>query len=281
MDIVIDSGSTKGSWAFIYSDSKVKITEITGFNPAIHDSIDVSTIHSITSYTQNNEVENIFFYGAGVSDATKQKVLETFSFLNPKGKFEVESDMLCAARSVCGRDSGIVGILGTGSNACYYNGQDYFIAVPSLGYILSDEGGGVHLGKELLKAYFYGKMPEYESRLFRQNYPIEKNELIKFLYQMHAGSGFIAKFARFLGEVKTSWTEKLITTVFDEFIESRILVYKKHLSEPINFVGSIAFEHQSILKKCLEDKNLHIGKVVKRPIEGCVEYHKKNKKNDK
>lgn len=275
MDIVIDSGSSKSSWAFIYSNEDVKILELSGYNPAIHASIDDNTLDTITHLTHNKIINNVYFYGAGVTEKTKSKVIEKLSFLTPLGKFEIESDMLCAARSVCGVDTGVVGILGTGSNACYYNGHEYYIAVPSLGYILSDEGGGVHLGKELLKAYFYGLMPEYETRIFSQNYPIEKNELIKYIYQMHAGSGFIAKFARFLGDVKTSWTEELISKVFDEFIDTRIMVYEDHLSKQIHFVGSIAFEHQSILKKCLEDKNLRMGKIVKRPIEGCIDYHKK------
>ncbi len=276
MNIIIDSGSTKASWCIAHENQPLRMVDIAGFNPSIHDDMSQETKNEIINIIDGGIVQNIFFYGAGVTENSKQKVKDTFSFLNPVGKFEVESDMLCAARSVCGDESGVVGILGTGSNSCYFDGKTCHILVPSLGYILSDEGGGVHLGKELLKSYFYNKMPMEERNYFEENYSINKNELIKYLYEMHAGSGFIAKFARFLGDVKTDWTNSLIERVFNEYIETRILVYKEHLSKPIHFIGSIASEHQIILQKCLESKGLNMGRIEKRPILRCAEYHIRN-----
>lgn len=273
MNIVVDSGSTKSSWSFHTFPESMTIHESKGFNPVLHNTFHTDTIRLVKDIVKDDVIESIYYYGAGVSEITQKKVLSALSFLTYTHEICIESDILGAARAVCGNEKGIVGILGTGSNSCFYDGINYRIDIPSLGYILSDEGGGVHLGKELLKAYFYGQMPAFEKELFSQKYPLNKDELIKYLYELNAGSEFIAKFASFLGEVKTPWTQFIIEKVLNEFIDLRILVFPEWAFYPVHFIGSIAHVHKPLLENCLIQKGIKLGKIVQKPIELLTHYH--------
>lgn len=54
--------------------------------------------------------------------------------------------MLGAARAVCGHKEGLACILGTGMNSCLFDGNHMTKNVPSLGFILGDEGSGAVMG---------------------------------------------------------------------------------------------------------------------------------------
>lgn len=274
MKIVIDSGSTKSSWAFIQENATPEVIELSGFNPVRQSLFEKETSDSVSKRIKNVRIDQIFFYGAGVSSYNKNVVTKALSFIEGAGDIQIESDLTGAARALCGAQPGIVGILGTGSNACFYDGMYTRSDIPSLGYILSDEGGGVHLGKELLKAYFYHQMPEYEKEIFERHWAISRDELIKYLYELNAGSKFIAKFARFLGEVKSDWTNSIVAKVFDEFIRLRILVYPEKKDYKVHFTGTVAYMHKNILEACLEKYGLQAGLIIRRPIENLAEFHR-------
>jgi N-acetylglucosamine kinase-like BadF-type ATPase len=274
MNIVIDSGSTKSSWAFIQDNLPNEIIELPGFNPVRQSFFEKETSEKVLKKINGTSIKNIFFYGAGVSQYNKTTVTKALSFIEGVKNVFIESDMTGAARSLCGNKPGIIGILGTGSNACFYDGTNIRSDIPSLGYILSDEGGGVHLGKELLKAYFYHQMPEYEKSIFESHWAITRDELIKYLYELNAGSKFIAKFAQFLGEVKSDWTDSIVSKVFDEFIQLRILVYPEKSGHEIHFVGTVAYMHKDILEACLKNYGLQAGLILRRPIEHLAEFHR-------
>lgn len=274
MNIVIDSGSTKASWGFIRRNQKVTVLELSGFNPSWQTVFDLNTETKVIHELHGVSVENIYYYGAGVSLSNKEKVKKALSFIEGNPNIIVESDIMGAARALCSDKPGVIGILGTGSQTCFYNGLTVRVDIPSLGYILSDEGGGVHLGRELLKSYFYRQMPEQEKIIFDQKWTITREELIKYLYKLNAGSKFIAKFAEFLGEVNTDWTDKLISKVFDEFIQTRVLPYAESMDYAVHFVGSVALIHQKTLENCLSAHGLKIGKILQRPIESLIEFHK-------
>ena len=80
------------------------------------------------------------------------------SELFPNAIVSVNEDTVAAVYAAT-NEPGIVCILGTGSNSCYFDGKDIHMSVESLGYTLMDEASGNYFGKRLIRDYFYKKMP--------------------------------------------------------------------------------------------------------------------------
>ena len=60
------------------------------------------------------------------------------------------------------------------------------------------------------------------------------------------------------------------------FIKNQIEQFDDCKEIPLHFVGSIGFYLRDELKKALDKNDLKLGKVLRRPIEGLVDYHLKN-----
>ena len=97
------------------------------------------------------DITEVFFYGAGCATPIQcQMISGLLRYVIGCDQVEVNSDLLGAARALCGHESGIACILGTGSNSCYYNGKNIEQHVSPLGFILGDEGSGADLGRRLV-----------------------------------------------------------------------------------------------------------------------------------
>lgn len=277
MLIIVESGSTKTDWVVI-SDSGSEVCYHTdGINPAVNRQFpDLSEMSGLVSDFRS--AGSIFFYGAGVSDQTgKQRLDHYFRSYGFEGRLYAEGDMLAAARALCGDQPGIACILGTGSNSCVYDGKRITSKIPSLGYIMGDEGGGVHFGKEILRSYFYMSMPEDIRAAFENRYHLKIDELIKNVYQGQTPNRYIASFADFLAEIDSPWKTALAEKVLNEFVTSRILCFKEHTSMSIHFTGSIAYHFRGHLIKVLKSHNLTPGHIIVKPVDLLVRFHLNNK----
>lgn len=277
MFIIVESGSTKADWVVVDDALNHRFYQTKGINPSTQMQLpDLNDYGSLCAELSDRNA--LFFYGAGADDPESlhriQSWLKDFGF---KGNVEVEGDTIAAARACFGDSEGIVCILGTGSNSCVYNGAKIVKAIPSLGYIFSDEGGGVHLGKEIIKAYFYGTMPEIERSVFERSYTITKSLVIENVYRSWTGSRYIASFADFLTKINGVWKDDLIKRVFREFVELRIMHYEERDTLNIRFVGSIAFYYKQYLDQVLLEYGLSTSEVIQQPIFNLIEYHIKRK----
>ena len=279
MFIIIESGSTKADWVAITGQEQYRSYTTDGINPATQvDLLDLSSYGELMEHI--NAAESIFFYGAGINDAVStQRITDWFRSFGFDGRLYVAEDLIAAARACFGDDTGIVCILGTGSNSCVYSDGRVLENVPTLGYIFNDEGGGTQIGKEVLKAYFCRTMPENERNVFEANYPVTKEEVVEKVYRSSGANKYVASFAPFLMMIDGDWKEKLLDKVFRDFIELRILRYKNCNELPIKFVGSIAFYHRAYLEKAMATYGLKVDEIVQKPIQKLIEYHlKRNKK---
>jgi hypothetical protein len=43
---------------------------------------------------------------------------------------------------------------------------------------------------------------------------------------------------------------------------------------PIHFVGSVAFGFKDVLKEICNAYELQLGKIIKTPMDGLIQYHK-------
>ncbi|RKE00030.1 ATPase [Marinifilum flexuosum] len=273
MILIAESGSTKTDWVFLKEGKIQKQQQTLGINP-FH--MDISSIiDNIKSLENFHLVEQIFFYGAGcATDETKQKVKDALLEVFPSASCEIHSDVLAAARSVCGREKGIACIIGTGSNSCLYDGKDITHNVRPLGYILGDEGSGAVLGKRLIADILKGVAPEDIATAFYKKHDLEYAYIINKIYREEAPSRFLAQFTVFLSEnIEHPYVSNLLQEEFTKFFERNIKQYNDHSSLPIHFIGSIAYYFKKELNKVAEKLNLQTGKIIKSPLEGLIEFH--------
>ncbi len=280
MLIIVDSGSTKADWQVINADGSRELHTTMGFNPFFHDEdrIETELNKSFVKDVNVVEAQKIYFYGAGCSDKMRcdivKRGLERI-FTNAE-TIEVEHDLLGSARATCGTEAGIACIIGTGSNTCLYDGKDVIDNVSNLGYLLGDEGSGSHLGKLLIRAYFYRELPDDIIEFFHDEFGNNKRVILNKIYG-EAPNVYLASFAKFFSKHKSHfYIQKLASEAFTELTRRHILKYDGCHNVPIHFVGSVAYHFQDILKTTLEEHDLSLGVVIQKPIDALVDFHLKN-----
>ena len=277
MILIADGGSTKTDWALVDGKNIVTTFATRGMNP-----------YNVSAQTMKNEIETkilpnvcvkevdeIFIYASGCSAKVKQgEVIGWFRPYFQSAKICVEGDLLGAARATCGHEPAIAAILGTGSNSCLYDGENIVENVASLGYVLCDEGAGTNIGRLILRDYLRGRMPEDLMQKFAEQYPGEESDFLNKLYKEEAPNYYVASFARFAIENKsTPYCKNVIMQAFDSFFKEQITYYTSYNKYVINVVGSIACLVTEELKEVARKYDMEINNVVKAPLKALVEYH--------
>ena len=224
---------------------------------------------------ESTSLQAMHYYGTGCGNPQNcQMIKEVFQNHFPNAEIHVTHDLMAACHAVLGHEKGIACILGTGSNACVYDGEKLVDKAVSLGYLVGDEGSGMHIGKEVLRAYFYGFMPEDLRRQFEAKYHLELKDFIQHLYHEAQPSKYLASFAEFAGEYKAHpYVQGLVKGCFKAFVEAFILRFDECRSLKVGFVGSVAYYFNDALEETLADCGLTLGKVLKAPAEGLVRYY--------
>ena len=278
MIIVADSGSTKTDWMLIHADGALMVSTM-GFNPLYHseDLIYEESKKELDKHqVEYGDVKAMYYYGTAVWDHEKaDKIHRAMARLFPKAEIEVEHDLLGAARATCGHDAGIACIIGTGSNTCLFDGVNVTDNVVNLGFFVGDEGSGAHLGKELVRSYFYRELPSDLLEAFEKYVPGGQTEILENVYSKPSPNVYLASFTRFLGEFQSHFfIQKLIYKSFAEFIDRNARKYPGHLEMPVHFIGSVAYYFQDILKVILEERGMKPGVFILKPIDSLVQFHK-------
>ena len=278
MTLICDCGSTKAEWVLLNGNDIVKRFITNGFNPNFTDNATINDIIcEAKNSIDNQKVGNICFYGSGCgSDGNQLKMKLVFSKYFPSAKTAVYPDSLGACHALFGRNAGVACILGTGSNACVYDGEKITQSIVSLGFILGDEGSGCHIGKRIVHDYFYKIMPEDLRKKFNEIYHLDRDTLLKNVYHSETPSRYLAEFAKFAHEnIDNQYIINLVKSCFDEFLASfRLERSGMEKSKPVGFVGSIAFAFQDILIQVLENQHITCSKILKNPMDGLIEYYK-------
>ena len=280
MIAIVDGGSTKCDWVILENNGKeFARAETVGFNPNIIDAHLIA--EEIEKNTHLNSIKenkkNIFFYGTGCGILENQTIVKNqMQKVFNQADITVKEDITAAAFSAYQGKPAIICILGTGSNSCYFDGKEIRRELPSLGYLLGDEGGGCALGKHILRNFFMKKLPKDLESDFQKTYQLSINELLQKMYHNPHANAYLASFNTFIAERKSHpYIQHLIYREMKNFFEYHVLPYPESLSSEINFIGSIAFIYQDILKSAAADYRLNIGTFVQKPIESLVDYHKK------
>lgn len=281
MILVVDSGSTKTDWIALSEDGEqIFQTQTFGLNPQVlsDEILTERIINNYELYKHRHEVTQLYFYGAGCGTEKPKELLRAVfkDFFDKVQKPEIMEDTYAALYATTNKNEpGIVCIIGTGSNCSLYNGVSIEQKVTSLGYILMDDGSGNYYGRQLLRDFHFNKIPKDLAYEFAKEFDLTAESIKTHLYKMPNPNTYLAQFAKFLIINKEhEYCQKLIRKGLKLFIENQILQFDNAHKVPVHFVGSIAFYLQDELKKLLLEYDLKIGKVLKRPIEGLVKYHK-------
>lgn len=277
MILIADSGSTKTDWRMITADSVLGQAQTAGFNPMYQEADEIyKELHDVLLPQLNEQQPTaIYYYGAGCSSPERNKRVEdALRMIFPASELHVDHDLLSAARALCGHKPGIACILGTGSNTCLYDGAAITDNVPSLGFLLGDEGSGAFMGKLLIKAYLYRELPEDLALSLKNTYNLTKDGILDTLYNSSIPSRYMATFAKFMHEKqKHPVIHGMIYENFSEFFERHVVKYEGHQALPVNFVGSIAYYFGDILKQVAKKYGLHVETIIQSPSEGLIKYH--------
>jgi glucosamine kinase len=277
MILIADSGSTKTDWKIISGKTTTHSLQTKGLNPLLTPESELQEIISLYfgDLENVNNIENVFFYGAGCSGENEIiKLKKIIQNIFVRAHIEVQSDMLAAARATCKNKTGIACILGTGSNSCLYDGKIIAEQIPSLGFILGDEGSGSYLGKLIIKKYFYKELPFDLEVLFKSKFQLSREALLNNVYKQPNANVFLAGFASFYSENKTHpFIQQLIFQAFDEFFKAHIVKYTNYTKYPVHFVGSIGATFNDILLEVANKNQTQLGLCIKQPIDELVEYH--------
>ncbi len=278
MILVADSGSTKTDWVLTDEKGTLHHLNTIGFNPLYHSSDFIADeckkVFDLEALPYE-EIREVYYYGASVWDDEKAgKVRAGLQKLFQNALIDVEHDLLGAARATCGRSPGIACIIGTGSNSCLFDGLDVRDNVTNLGYFVGDEGSGAHLGKALVRAYFYRELPHDLCLKLEEMIPGGKAELLENIYEKPSPNVYLASLTKFLSDNRDHlFIQKLIYGSFSEFVDRHVRKYHGHLSLPVHFIGSVAFHFRDFLAVILEERGMKTGRFLQKPIDRLVEFH--------
>lgn len=289
MILIADSGSTKTHWSLVTASGQSSEFYTDGINPffqtveVIRENVSNQLLPQMAQLLWAGKLTRVFFYGAGCTPEKSPLVQEALTAVFPHAEIEVQSDMVGAARGLLQHNKGVACILGTGSNSCYYNGESICKNVPSLGFILGDEGSGAVLGKRLVADLLKNQMSVTIKEKFLQQYQVTQADIIEHVYRQPFPNRYLAQFSRFCSEnIDEPAIQKLVYAHFEQFVERNIEQYfeteegvenmeTKNL--PVGFVGSIAYYYRDILKQVMDDHGLLVSEIVITPMKGLIQYH--------
>lgn len=277
MLLIADSGSTKTHWRLVDDEKRIRQLQTEGLNPYFLSKekiADIITSQLLPSFDRKF-AGKVFFYGSGCGAVEKREMVQrALHSVFPSVSVEVHTDLLGAARALCGRESGIAAILGTGSNSCYYDGHEIKEQANSLGFILGDEGSGAHIGKTFISSLLNKELPGDMEKRFFERFHTDRNSILDAVYSKPFPSRYLATFAKFVHQnLNDEHIASLTANCFRAFFDKHVCRYPGYSKLKFHCTGSVGFYFSNILRRVAEEKNISIGKIVESPAAALVNYH--------
>ncbi len=279
MLLVADGGSSKTDWILQNSSKLIEKHHTGGLNPFFSSEKDI--IRNINHYKPfsliADEISEIHFFGAGCTNPDRREIVSNALSSKFKNAFiSVESDLLGSALATCENKPGFSCLLGTESNISFFDGNDIHLSKHGLGYLLGEEGSGTYFGKILITDFLYKRAPEDILNLFYETYQLNKETVIKNVYQKSTPNFYLASFAQFMGVHKDHpYIQNILKIGFNEFIKTHIHIYPNYKEYYCHFVGSIAFHFKEVLQEVCAIHQINIGKIIEKPIDDLFHFIKK------
>lgn len=275
--LIADSGSTKTRWAYMMPGNGPEIFVTSGINPVTmrHGEIADLLERDVAPNIANRSIDEIFFYGAGCgSEKICSEMTEMLASVTGCQEIKVESDLLGAARALCGHTQGIACILGTGSNSCLFDGKKIVEHVSPLGFILGDEGSGAVIGRTLLGNILKRQLPEKINEAFSNAYGLSAIEVIDRVYRQPMPNKFLASLMPFVAShIAHPAIEEMVVEQFRQFFKRNVMNYTDVKNRPIHFTGSVAHIFSAQLRNAAQSMSLNIASITADPLPQLLKYH--------
>ena len=276
MMLIADSGSTKTDWCVILDNTPIKRIGTKGLNPFFQseEEIQQELTHSLLPQLPEGTIGSVYFYGAGCTPEKAPTLRRAIADSLPVvGNIKAYSDMLAAARGLCGREAGITCILGTGSNSCFYDGKEIVNHISPLGFILGDEGSGAVLGKLLVGDILKNQLSPAIKEVFLKQFDLTVPEIIDRVYRQPFPNRFLASLSPFIAQhLEEPGIRQLVLGSFIAFLRRNVMQYD-YTQYPAHFIGSVAHCYKEILQEAAQETGIRIGKILQSPMEGLIQYH--------
>ncbi|MBB6129358.1 BadF/BadG/BcrA/BcrD ATPase family protein [Mucilaginibacter lappiensis] len=277
MILVADSGSSKTDWLLSLPQQEPVSFKTAGLNPYFLTEKEIAKIiqdQAPDMVAHAHDISEIYFFGAGCSSPDRHEIVSNaISQLFNKAFISVDSDLLGCAYATCGHEKGICCVMGTGSNISYFDGENIHDGQHGLGFVLGDEGSGTWFGKALITDFLYGNMPADINEAFNKAYGLNKEIVIKNVYQRPNANTYLASFSRFVSEIKTTpYGQELLERGLLEFIDTNVKSYPEYHRYKCHFVGSIAYFFAEELTTLCHQQGVKTGKVIKQPINDLMAF---------
>jgi glucosamine kinase len=278
MTAVVYSGSNYAEWRLFDKDRTIASFKTSGINPYFNDEKQIVQLlnKNINLIHHAEEIKRIYFFGAGsFSPELKNTVHNAFSSFFKFGKITVEHDITAAAIACCKNSPGIISIVGSGSNAAWYDGKKVKPNNYGLGYILADEGSGNWLGRQLVKGYMNETLPENIRKKFVQRYDPDRKTLLEKIYRQKQPAIYLSSFTDFfIDNQEDSYMKGIVKKGFDMLMNTYLLpLHDEHPEAFLYFAGSVAASFQNLLYEAAADANLKIAIIIKEPINNLLTYY--------
>ena len=276
MMLIADSGSTKTDWCVILDNTPIKRIGTKGLNPFFQsgEEIQQELTHSLLPQLPEGTIDSVYFYGAGCTPEKAPTLRRAIADSLPiVGNIKAYSDMLAAARGLCGREAGITCILGTGSNSCFYDGKEIVNHISPLGFILGDEGSGAVLGKLLVGDILKNQLSPAIKEVFLKQFDLTVPEIIDRVYRQPFPNRFLASLSPYIAQhLEEPGIRQLVLGSFIAFLRRNVMQYD-YTQYPAHFIGSVAHCYKEILQEAAQETGIRIGKILQSPMEGLIQYH--------
>lgn len=277
MILISDSGSTKTDWCVVAEGTILHRFTTKGINPFFQTEEEIirELEENLVPGLKHYPVSAVYFYGAGCAFPEKNEIVRRAINRFLSVPVEVGSDLLAAARALCGKNAGIACILGTGSNSCQYDGKEIVKNISPLGFILGDEGSGAVLGKLFVGDLLKNQLPVLLKERFFTESGLTPALIMEKVYRQPFPNRFLASLTPFLlRNIEEASIRKLVCGSFEAFFERNVMQYD-YRDFPIHLLGSIAWYYQEQLKQVATELGLVLGTIVQSPMEGLIAYHNK------
>lgn len=277
MILIGTSGSTKCDWQLVENKKPTIRKSTTGINPFFMD--DVAIAETVKQLGQDiikhkDEIEVVYYFGAGCSSKHFSAMVERgVSMVFNKSHLYVKEDIVAAAFATYTGEPAITALMGTGSNACLFDGDIVRQEVSGMDFILGDEGSRSNFGKVLLSSYLKKQLPSEIARDLENEFQLNKQDILLNVYIKPYANVYLSSFSQFLKErIDHPYIHTLIKNSITEFIEVYLLSFKNAVNYPVNFVGSVPYYFESIVREVIKEKGLNAGLFVEEPIDLLVDY---------
>ena len=278
MIAVVYSGSNYACWKLAQKQTIVQSFKTNGINPFANDEKSILSLlnknNHLIQYAE--EIKKIYFFGPGITTPKQNQIVENaFSKFFRFGKVIIEDDIYAAALATCQDQPGVVCILGSGSNAAFFDGKKIKPNNYGLGYILADEGSANWIGMKIVKSFLNKTLPDELAKKFTEKFDLDRKQILDKVYKQPQPAVFLSSFRDFVKDnIKEAYMTDLVKSGLSQFLSLYTLpLIKENPGVPVYFVGTVASNYQDLLKQAAQEQNISITNIIKEPINNLLTHY--------